>query len=283
MSVFNTIVRQFKSPLYEIARSVLKSRERLAQREQQLIQENRLLADKNQQLTKQLAAAKEQAVQDQQMLDLERRENQQLRNRPIRLPSERVVPGHQFGPKMICLCMKLVQKIGFRPSEAALQIVFEFLGIEDQVPSHDSMRTWACRIGVAILSEEDEPVDDEIWFADHSNQIGAEKVFSILSIRESELPPAGQTLARSKLKPIHLAVAKDWKTEDVREHYEALARKRGKPRGLVTDGASELRDSADVLEKPGKKLLLIRDMKHKAGKAPQPIGATAPKRSRWSL
>ena len=234
------------------------------QREQQLTQENRLLAEKNAELTKQIAAAKEQTERDRQTLDLQRDENQQLKNQPVRLPPEMVIPGHQFGPKMICLCMKLVQKIGFRPSESALQIVFDFLGIQDKVPSHDSMRTWACRIGVAIISKEDEQVDDEFWFADHSNQIGAEKVLSILSIRESELPPVGQTLSRSKLKPIHLAVAKDWKTEDVRTHYRTLAKKRGKPRGLITDGAIELRDSADVLEKPGENLLLIRDMKHKA-------------------
>lgn len=264
MSVFNTIVSQYKSSFYEIARSVLKSRERLVQREQQLTRENQLLAEKNAELTKQLAAAKTQADQHRQMLQLQRDENQQLRNQPIRLPPEMVIPGHQFGPKMICLCMKLVQKIGFRPSESALQIIFDFLGIEDKIPSHDSMRTWACRIGVAMISKEDEPVDDEFWFADHSNQIGAEKVLSILSIRESELPPVGQTLSRSKLKPIHLAVAKDWTTQDVRKHYETLATKRGKPRGLITDGASELRDSADVLQKPGEKLLLIRDMKHKA-------------------
>jgi len=31
---------------------------------------------------------------------------------------------------------------------------------------------------------------------------------------------------------------------------------------LLTDGAVELRESADVLEKPGKKLVLLRDMKH---------------------
>jgi hypothetical protein len=264
MQVFNTMISQYKASLYEIARSVLKSRDRLVQREQQLIQENRSLLVLHQELTEQLAAANEQAQQARQIVELQRSEIQQLRNRPLRLPPELLVPGHQFGPKMICLCMMLVQKVGFRPSESALQIIFDFLGIEDKVPSHDSMRTWACRLGVAIISREDERVDDELWFADHSNQIGAEKVFSVLAIRESELPPVGQTLSRSQFKPIHVAVAKDWKTEDVRKHYQALAQKRGKPRALITDGASELRDSADVLQKPGENLFLIRDMKHKA-------------------
>jgi hypothetical protein len=55
---------------------------------------------------------------------------------------------------------------------------------------------------------------------------------------------------------------KNWKIEDVRREYEKLAEQRGAPRYLLTDGAVELFESADVLEKPGKKLTVLRDMKH---------------------
>lgn len=264
MPVLNINLRQYKSSLYDIARSVLISRNRFSQQVDDLVQENRRLRSLHQKQSSQLSEIGQRVQQANALLQREREENRQLRTQSIRLPSELVLPGHQFGAKMICLCLLLVQKIGFRASESALHIIFDFLNIEVRVPSHDSMRTWACRVGVAQIQKEEEPVDDEIWFSDHSNQIGAEKVLSILAIRESELPPVGQTLSRSKLKPIHVAVAKDWKTDDVRQHYETLAKKRGKPRALVTDGASELRDSADVLQKPGEKLLLIRDMKHKA-------------------
>ncbi len=53
------MISQYKASLYEIARSVLKSRDRLVQREQLLIQENRSLLALHQELTEQLAAANE--------------------------------------------------------------------------------------------------------------------------------------------------------------------------------------------------------------------------------
>ncbi|MCP4193784.1 MAG: hypothetical protein GY768_24490, partial [Planctomycetaceae bacterium] len=264
MIVSNTSITQFKSSLYDIARSVLKSRTRLSQQAADLIRENQQLRATNEKQAEQIAATQREYQEFSLVIDRQRQEIDELRSQRIRLPAEPVVPGHHFGPKMICLCLTLVQKIGFRASEAALQIIFDFFKIEDKVPSHDSMRTWACRVGIAVMESHDEAGNDEIWFSDHSNQIGAEKVFSVLAIRESELPPVGETLPRSKLKPIHVAVGKDWKTEDVREQYRQLAEKRGKPKALVTDGASELRDSADVLQNAAGKLLLVRDVKHKA-------------------
>ena len=264
MAVSYKSIAQFKSSLYDIARSAIKSRTRLSERVADLTRENQQLRATNEKQAEQISAAKRQQQELRFVTESQQKEIDELRSRKTRLPAEPVVPGHQYGPKMICLCLMLVQKLGFRASEAALQIVFDFLQIEDKVPSHDSMRTWACRVGLAVVQNHEGAGDDEIWFSDHSNQIGAEKVFSVLAIRESELPPVGQTLSRSKLRPIHVAVAKNWKTQDVREHYKALAEKRGHPKTLVTDGANELRDSADVLEKPGKKLLILRDLKHKA-------------------
>ena len=41
-----------------------------------------------------------------------------------------------------------------------------------------------------------------------------------------------------------------------------MAARIGPPRYLLTDGAVELRESADVLEKPGQKTIVLRDMKH---------------------
>ncbi len=49
-----------------------------------------------------------------------------------------------------------------------------------------------------------------------------------------------------------------------RRQYEKLAKRIGAPRYLLTDGAVELFESADVLEKPGEKLTVLRDMKHYA-------------------
>jgi hypothetical protein len=148
-----------------------------------------------------------------------------------------------------------------------MKIIFDWLGIDTTIPSWDSIRCWACRVGVAQLQQVPEQADDWIWMSDHSNQIGTEKVLQILGIRASNLPPPGQTLRRQCMVVLAVIPGKDWKREDVRREYKKLAQRIGAPRHLLTDGAVELFESADVLEKPGKKLTILRDMKHFAANA----------------
>jgi hypothetical protein len=163
---------------------------------------------------------------------------------------------------MISLCLNLCKEVGFRPAETAMKIMFEWLGVDAKVPSWNSMRSWACRVGVAQLQQPVERADDWIWMADHSNQIGPEKVLVILGIRVSALPGPGKTLRLEDMRVLAVVVGTDWKREDVRREYEKLAKRIGPPRFLITDGAVELRESADVLEKQGTKAIVLRDMKH---------------------
>ena len=165
---------------------------------------------------------------------------------------------------MISMCLNLCKAVGFRPSETAIKIIFDWIGIDAKVPSWDSIRCWACRVGVAQLKQLPEQTEGMLWMADHSNQIGQEKVLQILGIAVSKLPPPGQTLSRQDMQVLAVIPGKDWTREDVRREYEKLAKRIGAPRYLLTDGAVELFESADVLEKPGEKLTLLRDMKHVA-------------------
>jgi hypothetical protein len=55
-----------------------------------------------------------------------------------------------------------------------------------------------------------------------------------------------------------------WKREDVREEYRKLAERIGAPRYLLCDGAIELWEPVDVLEKAGQKPVTLGDMKHHA-------------------
>jgi hypothetical protein len=101
--------------------------------------------------------------------------------------------------------------------------------------------------------------DDEpwIWLADHSNQIGQEKVLQILGIRVKDLPPIGETLPRDKMVVLTTMVVlatvpgTSWTRDDVRREYKELAKRLGPPAYLVTDGAVELIESADALEIEG--------------------------------
>jgi hypothetical protein len=164
---------------------------------------------------------------------------------------------------MISLCLNLCQEVGFRPAEKSVRIIFDWLGIEAAIPSFDAIRVWACRAGVAELQS---PItgDDWIWLADHSNQIGQEKVLQIIGIRVQDLPPLGETLPLGKMRVLATIPGTSWTRDDVRREYKKLAERIGRPKYLLTDGAVELRESADVLEIAGEKPIALRDLKHYA-------------------
>ena len=264
MSLLFNSLGQYSSDLYEVARGLLRSRNRRAQRadaQKQVIGELRW---ENEQLLQRLGVVQEKLDQSQQLHRQAEHENQLLRQHPVTLPSDLPLPNHSFGPQMISLSLNLSNQLGFRPAETALRVIFDWLGIETRIPSHDSIRTWSMRAGIAKLQQPVTAADDWIWMADHSNQIGTEKVLQILGIRSQDLPEPGQTLSLKALHVLAVVPGESWKREDVRREYAKLAQRIGAPRFLLTDGAVELRESAEVLEKPGRKLTLLRDLKHVA-------------------
>jgi hypothetical protein len=258
------LVSQYRSSLYETARGLLRSRNNQFNRAERLLQQTRALEAQNKELLVELREMRKQLDQTVQQLRLQERINQQLRDQPIRLPSDLPLKHHCYGPKMISLCINLSNKIGFRRAETALTIVFKWFRIEDLIPSWGTIRIWSCRLGVALLKEPVEAAEDWIWMSDHSNQIGQEKVLQILGVRASQLPPPGKTLGLQEMRVLATIPGIHWKREDVRAEYKKLAKRIGAPRYLLTDGAVELWESADVLEKPGEKPTVLRDMKHYA-------------------
>ena len=132
------------------------------------------------------------------------------------------------------------------------------------------------RVGVSILKQNLE-ADDWIWIADHSNQIGQEQVLLIVGIRTSQLPAVGQTLGLKDMHVLAVVPGQSWKREDVRREYQKLAKRIGTPRFLVTDGAVELRESADIFENTEKPFTLLRDLKHVAANMFEKLIGNSPK------
>ena len=263
MGLFSESVSQYKSTWYEIARNLFRSRNTQRVRAERLAEQNRELKSLNGRLAEQLREADELQEQTQQRLHQQQQEIETLRRQPIKLPSDLPLPHHTHGPKMISLCLNLCKEVGFRPAKTMLCIVFDWLGIEASIPSFDAIRVWACRAGVAQLQSPIEG-DDWIWLVDHSNQIGQEKVLQIIGIRVRDLPPLGETLPLGKMQVLATIPGTSWARDDVRREYQKLAERIGPPKYLLTDGAVELRESADVLEIEGEKPIVLRDMKHYA-------------------
>lgn len=255
-------VSQYTSPIYEIARNVLRSRNNQVGKGQRLeveLEKTRLERDE---LATELQRTQAELEETRRQLERQENRTRDLEKQPNRLPSDLPLKHHSFGPKMIAVCINLSNQIGFRPTETALKIVFDFLGIRKKVPSWSTIRLWSCRLGVSLLEEPVEAADDWTWLVDHSNQIGQHKILQILGIPASDLPSPGETLPREKMRVLAVAIKTSWTWNDVREEYQKLAKWAGTPRFVVTDGAKELWETVDVLQKPGKKVIVLRDFKH---------------------
>ena len=132
-----------------------------------------------------------------------------------RLAEDPPLKGHKFGRRMIRLAVNLARVVGLRPTERVLKIVWEWLGVQQQLPDWTTIRTWLLRIGLAALREPVEAADDWIWMADHSNQIGPEKALVVLGVRASKLPPRGETLKHEDVRLLTVRPGTAWKREDM--------------------------------------------------------------------
>lgn len=267
MGLFRKSINQYTSNLYETARTLLQSRNAQAARAESFRQSEQQLRCQLRHTRRQIELLRGQLESAQAEIQSLYQQRDQCQQRRPQLQGDLPMPGYSYGPVMIALCLNLARRIGFRPAVAAMTIIFEEFNIDQSIPTAESIRQWACRVGVARLRQPVEKAEDWIWMVDHSNQVGQEKVLQILAIRAKDLPAPGQTLAREKLRTLAVVPGTQWKRDDMREVYQKLQQEHGGPKFLLCDGAVELRESADVLQNSGKPTIVLGDFKHFAANA----------------
>jgi len=253
---------QYKSPWHVVAGFLLRSRDTQAERACRKSKEIQELRRINQQHQQTIEENQQQNTELRLQITQLQIENQRLRQQPLVLPHDPVLPHHEFGPRMISVCVNLAMNVGLRASITCMETVMGWLDVNIRLPVWTTVRTWLMRLGVAALEAPIEQADDWIWMADHSNQIGQEKALAVIGLRASNMPPAGVAIRHEDVRLLMLEPAVNWKTDDVAAAYERLAEKAGQPLAVITDGASELRDSVQTLQKQRESTILLRDFKH---------------------
>ena len=117
--------KQFKSSWAVTAGFLLRSRETQAKRAKSLTQEiqqlKKIVAQQQDTIGKQ---REELARKNAQIARLEIF-NEQLQKQPPTLPEDPPLPYHEFGAKMISLCVNLARRIGLRPVPDVLKMVLD--------------------------------------------------------------------------------------------------------------------------------------------------------------
>ena len=255
----------FKSPLRVVVQFLLRSRETKANKCRELKREldeaRGLLARREAELERRKEEIRE-VKRQRQRLETEKRIQAQATSGS--LPDDPPIGTHGYGPRMVSLAINLARAVGLRGGQRSLEIVFDWLGVQQKVPHFTTIRNWLQRVGVAALKEPIEQADDWIWMADHSNQIGPEKTLVVLGVRASQLPPPGTALAHEDVRLLMARPGTRWKREDMATVYSELAEQYGCPRAVLADGAVELRDGAECLKNQRSDTIVLQDFKHKA-------------------
>lgn len=256
-------VKQFKSPWAVVAAFLLESREVKAAKCNRLRDEKNELKKQIKKQSRQLRSQEQEISRlKQQVRKLEMQQYANSKSQVVTLPADPPVGSHGYGPRMVTLAVNLARAVGLRGAARAIKTFFRWLGIQQKTPDWTAIRSWLGRLGIAAINEPIERADDWIWMADHSNQIGPEKVLVVLGIRASQLPEPGTALKHEDVRVVTVKPAVQWKREDMAKVYDQLAERFGTPRAVLVDGAVELREGADCLKKRRSDTIVLRDFKH---------------------
>lgn len=265
---YYTLARGFKSPPRVVIATLLKSRALMkakaklaTDRSDELERDNQQLLIRNRQLSDRRVQAEQRAAQMQQQLDEARAS--------VNLPHDPPVGTHGYGPIMIALAVNLAMSIGFRPAARAIRIFYDAYGLRKEItPSHDSIRIWCKRLGIAAMNKAREQILSaklRIIMVDHSMQIGNEKLMVVLGMNGDNLPQSGQALRREDMVVLEIKVSSQWKTEDMLREYRSIHERLGPLREILIDGASELQNSAKTYAEWAEQDVVVqRDATHYA-------------------
>jgi hypothetical protein len=176
-------------------------------------------------------------------------------------------PGlHGYGVNMICLCLRMVLGGGcsLRGVERVLMVVTQAFGLPLDIPDWTTSRLWLMRLGHYELTRPLEKADDWAWLADHSVQIGTEKVLVIVGIRLQDLPERGDCLRHQDLHLIALVPSESWTQPDVDRVLQETTQRTGVPRVIVNDYGSDLHGGVQLFQQRHEQTAEIYDIKHKA-------------------
>ena len=151
--------------------------------------------------------------------------------------------GGQYSLSIISLSLKLVLNAGssLRGAAAALTQFVEHGFASLEVPCFSTIRSWLLRVGYYALTRPLEKSVPWVWLADHTIQIGVQKILVILGCPLSQVPFGQRALQLSDLQLVALVPMEKSNAALVEAELEQAVQRTGRPRLIVSDQGSDLR------------------------------------------
>lgn len=132
-----------------------------------------------------------------------------------------------------------------------------------RAPCYQTVRQWLLRVGLHTLTSAQPAGDDWIWIVDHTQQLGDKKILLIVGLRLS-VWRAGQPLEHGDVELLVVHPETKSTGEGLAQHFEVLQERLGMPRGIVSDGARDLRLGVTLFRERHPEVLLawLYDIKH---------------------
>lgn len=148
------------------------------------------------------------------------------------------------------------------------------------IPHATSGRLWLLRLGYFKLHAPLEPADDWVYIADHAIEIGKHRFLGIAALRLRDLPPPGECLKLSDLRPVTLLPVEASTQEIVHQQLETVASETGIiPQAFLSDEGSDLSGGIDRFCKAHPESTRFRDMPHMAARL---LKKRLEKNERWN-
>ncbi len=152
--------------------------------------------------------------------------------------------GHHYPVALIWLCVQfqLYGGISFRSCRHCLVQIFLMLSLNGRVPSHVSIRTWACKCGYYRLKKLDSSTSKSITtyalIVDESISIGSERLLLVLGLPLSEWT-FQRALTLADVVVLSLKIGAEWKAEQVSAVLEQV-QKEHKIAYIISDKGNNL-------------------------------------------
>lgn len=152
---------------------------------------------------------------------------------------------------------KLNTSVSFRAISQLFGIFALCLNLKVRKPSHTTVMNWVHKVGLYQLSRKKRKADDWVIVLDHSIQLGCEKLFVVLGIRESEIDFT-RPLRFQDLEALALVAKDKWDGEVIRDCLIELKGEIGNIIYAVGDYGRDIKKGLELAE-----IKHVHDISHK--------------------